>query len=167
MIRRATPADYPAIAQLQIASWRDAYVDQLPKEYLGQPVVDDVTGRWTGRKLAPKDILLVSEASGQINGFALILALTPAYVDNLHVLPEMRGQGIGSKLLKSAARALITQGRNSLCLTVITTNYAALGFYEALGGVRGPERAELMYQQNVAAYPIVWNDLSGLADLGG
>lgn len=163
MIRRGKPADYSAVAELQIASWRDAYRDHLTPEYLGQQIVDDLQGLWGARVLNDGDILLVSENNGVIDGFIMILGQVPPYVDNLHILPTARRSGIGAALMRAGAAALIELGQSRVWLTVITENARAVSFYEAMGATRGAKRADEMFGQPVAAYPMVWDDLAALA----
>lgn len=58
-----------------------------------------------------------------------------ALVDNLHLLPTSRGHGVGKRLMGEAARWAVAQGITQLHLLVYEANTAAIGFYEALGGV--------------------------------
>lgn len=163
MIRRGEPADFAAVAELQIASWRDAYQDHLTAEYLGQQIEDDLQGHWGSMVLGASDIVLVSENDGVIDGFITILDRNPHYVDNLHVLPTARRSGIGAALMRAGAAALIELGQKSVWLTVITENHRAVQFYEAMGAKRGVEIPQDMFGQPVTAYPMVWDDLPALA----
>ena len=151
------------IAALQIASWRDAYADSWPTEYLGQPVVDELTTRWSDVDLTTGDILLVSEGPNGIQGFIMILMKETPYVDNLHVDPGLRRSGIGKALLKAAARALIEKGETAVYLTVLTDNDRAIKFYLSMGAEIGPEQTDMMFDQKVKAFPMTWNDLPALA----
>ncbi|MGR3662467.1 MAG: GNAT family N-acetyltransferase [Paracoccaceae bacterium] len=163
MIRRGEPADFSTVADLQIASWRDAYRDNLSEEYLGQQIVDDLQEHWGAMVLGGGDILLVSENGGALDGFIMILGRVPPYVDNLHILPSARRSGIGAALMRAGAAALLALGETRVWLTVITDNDRAVSFYEAMGATRGPEQANEMFGQPVAAYPMVWDDLAALA----
>ncbi|MGJ8583904.1 MAG: GNAT family N-acetyltransferase [Marinosulfonomonas sp.] len=163
MIRPGTPADLQNVAALQIASWRDAYADSLPAEYLGQPVVDDLTTRWSSVDLTTGDILLVSEGPNGIQGFIMVLMKDTPYVDNLHVDPKLRRSGIGKALLKAAASALIEKGETGVYLTVLTDNDRAIKFYTSMGAEVGPEQTDMMFDQKVKAFPMTWNDLPALA----
>ena len=166
MIRNATPADFPAIAALQIASWRSAYAGQLPEEYFGQPIEDDLNGNWSRHKINPRDVVLVNDENGRLTGFINVLAQQPPYVDNLHVDPDEKGKGIGTTLMAAAANRLIAQGDTAMCLTVLSTNEPGLKFYERIGGERGPLKHEHMYDLPVTSYPMIWHDLPALAELG-
>lgn len=54
-------------------------------------------------------------------------------IENLYVLPEYRGEGIGSALLEAAEQALYDQGIETITLDVMTENTAAQRFYERHG----------------------------------
>src|SRR6185436_14490617 len=54
VIREATPDDARAIAEVHVASWRWAYRDDLPAEFLDGITVDDRERDWSGW-LAPGD----------------------------------------------------------------------------------------------------------------
>ena len=59
-----------------------------------------------------------------------------ALLDNLHVAPERKGGGLGTRLLAGVARWLVEDhGAAALHLEVYAPNAAALAFYEARGGV--------------------------------
>jgi len=164
MIRRGTPDDYVALGRLQTASWQTAYRGMLPDDYLENGLAADLDRRWSRLRESPADVLLVAESAGQIVGFIYVLGQTPPYVDNLHVDPLRKRQGIGEQLMRAAARELMSSGRNSMWLTVITTNLPALRFYEGLGAERGPTKSEMLFGNPVESYPMIWSDLTALAD---
>jgi GNAT superfamily N-acetyltransferase len=57
-------------------------------------------------------------------------------VDNLHVAPERKGEGLGSRLLSEVARWLCAAHEGApLHLEVYAPNADALGFYARKGGV--------------------------------
>lgn len=49
------------------------------------------------------------------------------------VVPEMRGRGLGRRIMNEALADARTRGDRSVCLEVIEENVAALSLYEALG----------------------------------
>lgn len=164
MIRDASPADYDAIAAIQIASWRSAYKGMLEDAYLKKPVHDDITTRWQNFTLETNGVLLVFEEDGAIGGFINVLASSPPYVDNLHVNPSQKRGGIGKKLMVGAAQRLIAQGQTSMWLTVLKANAPSIQFYEKLGAARGEERIATTNNQPVIDIPMTWDDLSVLAN---
>ena len=56
-------------------------------------------------------------------------------IDNLHVNSDVKGKGIGTKLLVSAATWAVSHYKtDNLYLEVLECNSKAIGFYETLGG---------------------------------
>ena len=55
------------------------------------------------------------------------------YLEDLYVLEEMRGTGIGRQLLSHLARLTIERGWGRLDWAVLDWNAPAIGFYNKLG----------------------------------
>ena len=62
-------------------------------------------------------------------------------VENLYVVPEHRGEGIGSALLDAAERALAESGAETVALEALVDNERARAFYRDHG--YDPNRVEL------------------------
>lgn len=67
--------------------------------------------------------------------------VTRGVVENLFVIPERRGEGIGSDLLTAAERRLVASGADVLSLEAMADNEAAVRFYRRHG--YSPHRVEL------------------------
>jgi GNAT superfamily N-acetyltransferase len=65
-----------------------------------------------------------------------------AEVATLYLVRSAQNRGLGSRLLRDAARALAAKGATSLVISVLQGNFGARGFYEHLGGVAEPARLE-------------------------
>jgi GNAT superfamily N-acetyltransferase len=83
---------------------------------------------------------LIAEVEGSPVGFALFfhnfstfLAQPGIYLEDLFVMPEHRGGGIGRALLKELARLAIERECGRLEWSVLDWNREAIGFYERLG----------------------------------
>jgi GNAT superfamily N-acetyltransferase len=83
---------------------------------------------------------LIAEQDGEPVGFALFfhnfstfLAQPGIYLEDLFVLPDHRGGGIGRALLKELARLAVERGCGRLEWAVLDWNRDAIGFYERLG----------------------------------
>jgi GNAT superfamily N-acetyltransferase len=83
---------------------------------------------------------LIAEEAGAAVGFALFfhnfstfLALPGIYLEDLFVVPEHRGHGVGRALLKELARVAVKRGCGRLEWSVLKWNRDAIGFYERLG----------------------------------
>ena len=139
--RLAQPADAPAIAALHAASWQKAYAHVLSADWLANDVAANRLHVWTQR-FAVRDpamqVLLAEDAAGLTGFVSLFLAADPqwgTHVDNLHVRPGLKRQGLGRRLLGAAARlALAEAPGQGLDLFVYSANTAARGFYAKLGG---------------------------------
>lgn len=140
LIRQAVAGDRDAITALHLASWQDAYVNELPGEVLRDEVPGYLRDKWLARRLAGPEVTLVAEAAGTLAGF--VCALTdcdPPLIDNLHVRPDLRGGGTGARLLRSVRTALRAERFGHAYLTVLESNPRALAFYLREGGTdEGP-----------------------------
>jgi ribosomal protein S18 acetylase RimI-like enzyme len=85
-------------------------------------------------------------------------------VDNLHVLPRLRGRGVGEKLLQNMVAQLAARETDSgLHLWVFEANVAALRFYERLGGrVVEKKTSEIPAAGGKAVLRVHWPALSQL-----
>lgn len=82
-------------------------------------------------------------SSGRALGYALyfgtystFLTCPGLYLEDLFVREELRGQGVGSALLRGVAALAIARGAARLEWSVLDWNTPAIGFYEALGAHR-------------------------------
>jgi ribosomal protein S18 acetylase RimI-like enzyme len=140
--RAAHKSDAAAIAAIHVASWRDAYRSIFEPDFLAGPVEEDRFSLWTKRLSDPPPNLVVKVAIGSDHRAVGFVAAYQdqdpwwgSMVDNLHVVPGVRGRGIGETLLRAVARHLEAQGaRGGLHLGVFELNDAGLRFYQRLGG---------------------------------
>ena len=86
--------------------------------------------------------VLIAEHDGAPAGFALFfhnfstfLGRPGIYLEDLYVKPELRGAGIGKKLLVHLARLAKDRGCGRLEWWVLDWNAPTIGFYEKLGAV--------------------------------
>jgi GNAT superfamily N-acetyltransferase len=171
-IRPALPSDAPAIAALHAESWRVTYRGILRDDFLDGPVFQDRRVVWETRlsEVPAPDTRLVSviEHGGTVHAFiGVFLDVDPqwgALVDNLHVVPERKGHGLGRRLMAEAA-AWVLQRRpaSRLHLWVLEMNVEACGFYEHLGGTVTERRIhEAPDRSQVPAARYGWTDLQTL-----
>jgi GNAT superfamily N-acetyltransferase len=165
VVREASPADAVMIARIQTESWRDAYAPFLEPAFLSGPVEADRFSLWTDRleHPAPEQIVLLAEQPDG-EGVGFICAYYDAdeswgsWIDNLHVLPSMRGRRLGERLLCSiAARVTRQSERNGLYLWVFEENISAIRFYTRLGGtIVGRDRSRIPAAAGRAILRIHW-----------
>jgi GNAT superfamily N-acetyltransferase len=135
VIRAATAADVPAIAQLirGLAEY----------EKLTHAVSLD-EDRLAAHLFGPRPYAeaLLAEDAGAVVGFALFFhnystfrTRPGLYLEDLYVVPEHRSQGHGKALLVALARLAVERECSRLEWSVLDWNAAAIGFYRKLGAV--------------------------------
>jgi ribosomal protein S18 acetylase RimI-like enzyme len=143
-LRPATAQDSTAIALLHADSWRRNYRGAYTDDFLDGDVEADRRTVWAERLTDPSvdQRTIVAEIDGGLVGFVhLICDDDPEWgtlIDNLHVIHDRKGQGIGTVLMTAAAQALLDARPASprIYLWVLEQNTAAQAFYEARGGER-------------------------------
>jgi GNAT superfamily N-acetyltransferase len=131
------------IAPLHAASWKSTYRGIFSDEYLDHMVDEDRLSHWRKhvRELAENDgeIFLARLQDAPV-GFLCIERPDPlnvrmqgAYVNNLHVLPHIKGQGIGTGLLERGAAWAKARGFTEMMLFCFEDNVAARRFYQSNG----------------------------------
>jgi GNAT superfamily N-acetyltransferase len=132
-IRPAAPPDVPVVADLirQLARYEKLEQDVTMTEELL------AAGLFGPRPYAEA---VLAETDGQAIGFALFfhnfstfLARPGIYLEDLFVVPEQRGRGIGRALLTHLAKLAVERGCGRLEWAVLNWNRDAIGFYESLG----------------------------------
>jgi GNAT superfamily N-acetyltransferase len=167
-IRMAGPADADVIAQLHALSWDTAYRGILSDDFLDGPLLADRRALWRTRFAQVNrtdQMVLVDEVAGQIRGFACaFLDADPDWgtlLDNLHVVPESKGKGLGRQLMAEVANRLLKLNRTRLHLWAFEQNRAAREFYERLGGVMTTSHTESAPDgREVNAVRYCWSDLA-------
>ena len=142
VIRDATPSDSRAIAEVHVASWRWAYRDDLPAEFLDGQSVDARERQWD-EWLAPDQPgagTMVAETDDGVVGFC---SFAPSRDDDaeahtaeiltIYLLPDAAGRGIGRALFASAVGRLGELGYDRATLWVMASNDRSRRFYEAAG----------------------------------
>ena len=145
-IRRATPADDPAIGDILVDGYLTAYARKLP-----QVVVDEPRKR-TLRDVASKRqvaVVLVAEQGGRVVGTVALWppgapgseAWLPGFADLRHLAtaPDVHGRGLSKPLLDEAERIARDElGAPGVCLHVRRGNEGVRRLYEARGYLRDP-----------------------------
>lgn len=170
--REAAADDAAAIAELHAESWRRHYRGAFLDSFLDGDVVADRMAEWTDRLSRPAAdrYTVVADLDGAVGGFAhTILDEDPtwgAFLDNLHVRPDMKRHGIGARLMAETARAVALRRPSSgLYLWVLEQNTAAQAFYGAQGGRCVERELTGPFPGGGHAFSLryAWPDLSELA----
>lgn len=170
IIHEAGAADAAAVADIHIASWREAYRDILPDAYLKHDVVEERRRYWAAKLRDAGDgaFVLVAAAPDAAQGFISVAREgEPGYdavIESLHVSRAFRGTGLGRKLIGAAAGRLIETGATSVCLRVYDDNLPAIRFYEHLGGRKDGTGIDPFAGANKPDTRFGWRDLAALRD---
>lgn len=116
-VRLAWPEDAPAIADVQLRTWRREYADLLGADALGELDETSVAERWQASIVAPQDArmrVLVALERATIRGFCIVHPcfdpdadrVADGEVGELVIDPEHRGAGHGSRLVQAAMDTL-------------------------------------------------------------
>ena len=138
-IAPAQPADVPAIANLIRAL---ADYEKLAHEVSGS--AENFAKHLFGDR--PYAEALMARVDNVPVGFALFfhnystfLMQPGIYLEDLFVLPDYRGQGIGKALLQAVGQLAIERDCGRLEWNVLDWNSPAIAFYERMGAVIKPE----------------------------
>ena len=135
VIRAARPGDEHRIFELLVALAR---YEKLEHEVTGSPEA-------LARDLFEPPVgceVLVAESGGEMVGYALFFSTYSTFLtqrgihlEDLFVLPEHRGRGIGKALLAALATETMKRRGGRLEWAVLDWNQPAISFYESLGAV--------------------------------
>lgn len=163
-IARAVDGDRAGIGQVHVASWRDAYADVLPADYLGTQIEDRMNAHWSSKVFGEGDVVLVARRGERVVGFAATWAEVPPLLDNLHILPGLRRYGLGQRLIRKTAKVLRDSGRDRLALWVLSDNAGARRFYARLGGVEGRRKMRRLGTTQAENIAVTWDSLDPILD---
>lgn len=119
VLRRATPADATAVAEIHLAAFRATYA--FPPAH-----PDDEVRAWVAEHLLPETETWVAELDGEVVAYC---SLAEGWVEHLYVAPGHTGRHLGSRLIELAKE----RQPSGLQLWTFQVNAGARGFYERHG----------------------------------
>jgi GNAT superfamily N-acetyltransferase len=137
-ITAATEADVPLILELIRGL---AIYEKLEDQMIATEAVlrDSLFGEGRGAQC------MIARVDGKAAGFALYfhnfstwLGRHGLYLEDLYVLPAMRGHGVGKALLVHLAGVALARGCGRFEWQVLDWNQSARDFYEKLGALANP-----------------------------
>jgi len=169
----ARASDVERIALLHAKSWQCTYRGVLCDEFLDCDVVQNRLVHWQQRLQSPEknQFVLLAEEGEFTQGFVCVFgkadAQWGALLDNIHVRPEMKGQGLGTELMhKAGAWVQANFPQSGLHLWVFEVNYPARRFYERLGATNQcREVGEVPCSGTVPSLRYVWASVAPLLEL--
>ena len=113
-------AEYERLSHLVVGT-----EDDLRRELFGpHPVIEAVVA-WDDERAVGFALYF--------HNFSTFLARRGLYLEDLFVVPEARGRGIGKALISHCARIAVTRGCGRFEWSVLDWNEPAIQFYQALG----------------------------------
>ncbi|WP_445990137.1 GNAT family N-acetyltransferase [Chromobacterium haemolyticum] len=139
-----TAADFPSLAELAGEIWHQHFISMISREQIDYMLA----GRYVPEKLsayleAPDRWFGLLRLDGRLVGYcSYALTATPGEMklEQLYLLAEMRGRGLGAYMLDAAERAARQRGCDALALTVNKHNAGAIAVYQR-GGFQVREEA--------------------------
>lgn len=135
-IRPAGPADFDVLLRL-IDALADYEKLQRPDEHARARLRRDGAGD------APLFRAYLGELDGSPVAYAItyrtyssFLALPTLFLEDLFVLPDARGHGVGSALFRHVAGIAVDEGCGRMEWVVLDWNRVAIDFYERMGARR-------------------------------
>jgi ribosomal protein S18 acetylase RimI-like enzyme len=139
-LRAATAVDAEALAALHAGSWQRSYRGMMSDAFLDGGALDNRRHVWRERLATPDAdrLVMVADDGARLVGFICVFARVEdsrgAYIDNLHVVPDWQGRGLGRALMRSAAEWVCRkQPGAGVYLYVMEANATARAFYDRLG----------------------------------
>lgn len=168
IIRKATADDAAEIANVHLNSWREAYRNLLPQDFLDQlPLTfKRRMNSWKQTAAMPDRALYVAEGKSGIVGFSVF---TPprdkdmsehGELGAIYLLEKFKGKGIGAALLKLGMQQLVAWKYSKAYCWVLQNN-PTIEFYEKSGAVfNGMEKPDEIGGKKVKELCYEWKDLS-------
>lgn len=152
-VRVAWADDAPAIAELQLRTWRETYAGLLPSDALPDDL-EGATAHWRRSLARPGDArqrALVALERNRVVGFAITGPAADPDADpvadgelsELTVEPAERGKGHGSRLLQAAVDTLVADRFTRAVLWSMASDDALRAFLAAAGWAPDAAHREL------------------------
>ena len=148
-IRQPDATDIEAIVDLwvRLAADQQAYGSHLLADENRAPIRETISrhvisdGLLVARESTLIGFVMFREEVGQFKR-----TVTRGIIENIYVIPDRRGEGIGSELLNAAEVALVAGGAEVIVLEVLADNEDAQRFYREHG--YEPHRMEFARELN-------------------
>jgi GNAT superfamily N-acetyltransferase len=150
-VREARSSDAVGLARVQVASWRASLAGLVPEPVLAELTSAEAQQQWAERWLEAiakpptsrhrVHVAVTAPGASEPVGFASAGPATDAdlwpgtdgELYELHVLPEMAGQGHGGRLLHAVADTLAEDGFHTAYTWVLSGDDERLSFLESAG----------------------------------
>jgi GNAT superfamily N-acetyltransferase len=168
LVRPGRLADAPAIARIELETWRTTYAGMLPDRVLLNMSERRQTASWMSfLRNRPDDVRIAQTARGTITGFGNCGAQRNSALDfageiyTLYVTPDEQGKGTGRSILLALFSRLVAMDHGSALVWVVSANPSRY-FYERLGGVQVMRKPIHVGGEPVEAVAYGWRDLAAV-----
>jgi len=166
-IRQALPADAPAIAHVQVESWRTTYKGIVPETFLAAMNEEARTESWHPPLAdAAIHIFVACDETGII-GFVTGGAIRDAAEDYdaelyaIYLLQQKQQRGAGRALVRTLAASLHAQGLKKMIVWALEAN-PAVEFYKRLGAIPITRKMINIGGKELSDLALGWTSLSSL-----
>ncbi len=176
-IRVATIDDIDALAQIHVEGWQGAYGGLIDQAYINSQTVEKRTADWMGWLEQDDTHHLIAHDDDKATGFCGFGPLRtappgtskirPQYsseIYGLYLKPEYFRKGVGTALMKEAAKNLKDLKHQSTCLWVLKDNKRGCAFYDAMGGQRIGKKIEQFGPTKAKEVCYGWRDITEILD---
>ena len=119
-------AEYEKLTHLVVGT-----PDDLRRELFGERPVIEAVVAWEGDRALGFALFF--------QNFSTFLTRRGLYLEDLFVVPEARGRGIGKALIRLGARMAVERGCGRYEWAVLDWNTPAIEFYESIGAIVMPD----------------------------
>lgn len=142
-IRRARERDIGGLSRVFDAAWREAYRGIIPGVALERMIAQRDGAWWRGALRRGRPIAVLDSGDAVV-GYAAYGRVrsrdlgTAGEIDELYLLPEYQGLGLGRRLFRAVRNDLADHSLTRIGAWALEENGRAGAFYAALGGRAGP-----------------------------
>jgi GNAT superfamily N-acetyltransferase len=168
-IRTATLSDAAAIAHVHVESWRTTYAKIIPDDYL-KGLDETLRARLWNERLGSGSLVFVAEWDGHVVGFAdagpnrEAVGKCDAELYAIYLLKDAQKRGIGARLLRAVANALLERNFKSMAVWVLEQNRSR-HFYEKTGACMTTSKVIDIGGTKLMEVAYAWADLMELTKL--
>lgn len=168
VIREAQPSDAPAMARINVATWRNSYGKFLPRQLMEelscsqkQSEIENFFARWEENQAVA---LVAENKSGEMMAFIMagknhrqdLRYMGEIY--NLHIAPAFQSRGIGCCLVYRVSQVFRQRNWNTMMVWALAEN-PSRRFYEKLGGRVIAQDIDKYRGFNAPVIAYGWNEL--------
>lgn len=144
-IEQATLNDARAVAEIHVATWRDAYEGIVPAEHFATKTVASREAMWRETIIKGTPTLYVAKLDAKVVGWVSFgpsrekdATKFDAEIWAIYVASSCWSKGLGKALWLKAQSILKENGFQRICLWVLAENSRAIKFYHKMGFATTP-----------------------------